>query len=255
MIEYPQYTDTEDQFMNYYGTSEEDSYRDIQFAVKYFNTGFGTKSDLNQINDMYCISNSSVVTGTVYDSLYYGFRTLDSQWTSDGGILFFRHQDAYVMDITVDVLASEDVYYIDPTEQNMLSLSMQYYYAYYENFVPVEQVVNFPVEVEPQEPAATEVTTTPAMPATIDIRIQVADEDGVPVKNVVFNIMFEDAVTTPYITDENGVVILTGLDPNELDEMTLSLVSVPEGYQYPGESTMLLSWCTDGMRFVLERDS
>ncbi len=209
VIEYPQYTDTDDKFMNYYGTYEDESYRDIKFNVKYFNTGHGTVSDINQINDLYCISNGSIVTGTVYDSLYYGFKTADSQWTETTGILFFRHQDAYVLDITVDRLESKDVYYIDPTAKNMLSLSMQYYYDYYGSFVPIEEIVDFSVEVSEPEPEATEVMPTATMPTTLDILIRAIDEDDAPVKDVLFNVAFEDTVTQ-YTTDENGLVTITG---------------------------------------------
>ena len=66
VIEYPQFSNLEDRFMNYYGTyKDSDSPWDIKFNIEHFNRGNGTQSDINQINDLNYITSSSMITGTV----------------------------------------------------------------------------------------------------------------------------------------------------------------------------------------------
>lgn len=143
VIEYPQYTDTEDLFMNYYNTHKDsDSYRDIKFSVQYFGTGWGTKSDLNQINNVYYISNDSTTSGTVYNSHYYGLRSKSINWSKNDCTLCFRIDTPNGIHLRLDDMSSPNVAYIDPTENNLLQISHSYYNAYYNSFKSLLAVLN-----------------------------------------------------------------------------------------------------------------
>jgi len=138
IIEYPQFSNSEDRFMNYYGTyKDSDSPWDIKFKVRYFNTGYGTQSDINQINDMYYITSSSMTTGTVYNSNYYGLKSKDNEWVRYGGTLCFRADNPTNFNLSLDTLSSSNVSYVDPTENNILQISHSYYNAYYNSFKPL----------------------------------------------------------------------------------------------------------------------
>lgn len=139
IIEYPQHTDYEDQFMNYYGTyKDSSSYGDIKFDVALFHTGHGTQSDINQINDMYYITSSSMTTGTVYNSNYFGLKSKDNEWVRSGGTLCFRVDNPANFSISLDTMSSSNVSFVDPTENNILQISRSYYNAYYNSFKPLK---------------------------------------------------------------------------------------------------------------------
>lgn len=139
VIEYPQYTDHDKQFMNYYGMFyDSSSYRDIKFKIEYFNTGYGTKSDINQVNDMYYVTNNSVTTGVVYDSNYYGLKSYESEWCENTRTLCFRVDNPRYFVLNLDVMSSSDVSYVDPTENNVLQICKSYYYSYYSSFKTLE---------------------------------------------------------------------------------------------------------------------
>ena len=108
---------------------------------EYFGTGYGTKSDINLINELYCISNKNVITGGVYDSIYYGYQTLDSEWTYESGTVFFRHPDAYVLDMQLDDMNSEYVSYIDPKSDELLRVSNKFYNWYYNSLTSMSAYI------------------------------------------------------------------------------------------------------------------
>lgn len=136
VIEYPQFSNLEDRFMNYYGTyKDSDSPWDIKFNIEHFNRGNGTQSDINQINDLYYITSSSMITGTVYNSNYYALKSKGNEWVRYGGrTLCFRVGNPAHFNISLDTLSSSDVSFIDPTESNLLQISLSYYNAYYSSF-------------------------------------------------------------------------------------------------------------------------
>lgn len=135
VIEYPQFTDYEDRFMNYYSTREDsDSPWDIKFDIEYFNTGYGNKSDVRQINNTYYISGSSIKSGIVYNSHYCVLDTVDNEWAGRNETLCFRVENSYNFNLYLDTLSSSDVSYIDPSESDILQISRSYYNAYYNSF-------------------------------------------------------------------------------------------------------------------------
>lgn len=120
---------------NYYDTYlDSDSYKEVKFSYKYFGTGYGTKSDINQINDIFCISDSNVLKQSVYDSTYCGFNLSDDEWSKKDGILCFREPNAYSINISFDSIHSNDINYIDPDENDLLTISRKYYNSYYNSF-------------------------------------------------------------------------------------------------------------------------
>ena len=148
IIEYPQYTDYEHQFMNYYGTSEDSSsHRDIKFKVESFNTGYGVVDDINQINDMYFITSNSMTTGIVYNTNYYGLKAKNNEWVQNGGTLCFRVDNPANFSLSLDTLSSSNVSHVDPTENNILQISHSYYNAYYSSFKPLKpRLIRIPSE-------------------------------------------------------------------------------------------------------------
>lgn len=109
----------------------------------YFSTGYGTVNDINIINDLICISNQSITTGTVYQSTYYGFRLTSSDWThASSGIICFRDENAYTLNLTLDNMSSDAISYIDPTENEMINISQNYYRSYYRCFDDMASVID-----------------------------------------------------------------------------------------------------------------
>lgn len=76
---------------------------------------------------------------------------------------------------------------------------------------------------------------------TGDITLTVTDENGAPVVGAVYELKDNDTVLNEYITDNDGVIHIAGLD-NGLYE--LAFVSAPYGYTTPTHATLScdLSW-------------
>lgn len=139
IIQYPQHSDPEERFMNYYGTyKDSSSLWDIKFNVEYFNTGNGTRSDVNQINDLYYITNSSMTTGTVYDSTYYGLMSKSGAWSNNKRTLCFRIKDLTSFSLGLDAMSSSEISFVDPDENDILQITNAYYNAYYSSFKTLE---------------------------------------------------------------------------------------------------------------------
>lgn len=138
VIKYPQYTDSEKWFMNYFGIVEDrDTYRDIKFDIEYFSTGMGIKSDLNQINNVYYINNDAATSGTVYESFYYGFCSRSDKWVYNERILCFRVDKPDSVHLQLDDMSSQYVTYVDPTDKDLRRIANHNENAYYASFEPL----------------------------------------------------------------------------------------------------------------------
>ena len=130
VVKYP-VTDTE--ILNYYTIYRAQSDR----SHFYFdNVHFFNKGDINETNETFHINNNSsaIITGEVYESIYYGFNTVSSNYAKSDGVLFFRDDNAYALNIGLDNLSSENISYIDPTGDDILDIYWEYYNNYYDNF-------------------------------------------------------------------------------------------------------------------------
>lgn len=105
-----------------------------KFDEIFFNTNKSNIGLLNETTDCFEIKQQSAVTGAVYDSLYYGFNLTKGDYSERKGVLCFRDENAYVLDVCLDDLSNSDISIIDPTSGDLRDLAYDYYYEYYSNF-------------------------------------------------------------------------------------------------------------------------
>lgn len=100
---------------------------------EYFDTGYGTKSDINKINDIYYLKDN-FFTAEVYNSKYLCFNAFDSEWTKVKGTLVVREENPSSIHVGLDSMSSSKIDCIDPTENDLLCISQKYYGKYYRQF-------------------------------------------------------------------------------------------------------------------------
>ena len=87
---------------------------------------------LTCVCDVYTLSQNNSFTGSVYDSMYYGYN-------QKKGLIFFRHPNASALNVKLDEMNSKYITHVDPTDEQLVSLSTKHYNAYYKNFKVVEE--------------------------------------------------------------------------------------------------------------------
>lgn len=112
---------------------------DVKERKKYFNTGYDTKTDVNNICDIFCFT-GEIITGTVYNSNYIGFDSYrgDDCWSENGYYLFMRSDKAFITNLYMDTLSYQSAF-IDPTDSDIRSIANRYYTYYYNQYDNLEK--------------------------------------------------------------------------------------------------------------------
>lgn len=126
VIYYPEY-DSNSSF-DYYNL-----YNDNLDKV-YFATGYGTKSDINKINNILSFSTNFASNATIYNTNYYALKYNQSEWSKREGYIVFKTENAEFTTLSFDEINSSKIDYIDPNEKDMRNLSNWYFNQYYNSF-------------------------------------------------------------------------------------------------------------------------
>ena len=120
---------------SYYTNYQSSCFFEGEFNIEYFST-----NELNRVCDVVTLSKGNTFTSGIYDSLYYGYSGKHGYYTGNNNLIFFRHPNAYVLNVKLDEIDSKNIIYVDPTREQLESLSDKHFYAYYNSFKTVSEL-------------------------------------------------------------------------------------------------------------------